>query len=325
MRKKIKWGILGPGKIARKFARDIQLVGSSEIYAVASRDISRAIQFGKDFNVKKLYGSYAELMQDADVDVVYVATPHTFHFEYTMMCLQHGKHVLCEKPLGMNANEVETMIKEARKRNLFLMEGIWTRFIPATKKLLQLLDDRVIGDVIAIRADFGFKSKMDMQGRLFEKKLGGGSLLDIGIYPVYLSLLILGMPVDIMATARMTETGVDSYCSMMLSYGNNSKASLESTLEAHTPIEAFIYGTQGKIKLASRFHHSEKIELYEDEDIAEVFDLKYKGNGYVHEIEEVQKCIFEGKSESPKLPLDMSLQLITILDKIRARIGLKYE
>jgi len=166
---------------------------------------------------------------------------------------------------------------------------------------------------------------MDMQGRLFEKKLGGGSLLDIGIYPVYLSLLILGIPVDIMATARMTKTGVDSYCSMMFSYDNHSKASLESTLEAHTPIEAFIYGTQGKIKLASRFHHSEKIELYEDEDIVEVFDLKYNGNGYVHEIEEVQKCIKEGRTESPGLPLQISLQLIRILDKVRTEIGLQYE
>lgn len=325
MSNKIKWGILGPGKIARKFVQDLQLVENAEIYAVASRNLSRAEFFSNQFNAKQSYGSYLELVQDKDVDVVYVATPHVYHFEHAMLCLKHGKHVLVEKPMGMNAVEVETLINEARSGGLFLMEGLWTRFVPATGKLLELIDDKVIGGVVAIRADFGFKSKMDMQGRLFEKKLGGGSLLDIGIYPVYLSLLILGIPLDIMATARMTETGVDSYCSMMFSYDNHSKASLESTLEAHTPIEAYIYGTQGKIKVATRFHHSERIELYEEEDIIEQYNLKYSGNGYVHEIEEVQNCIKEGKTESPKLPPKTSLQLIRILDKVRAEIGLQYE
>ncbi|ALO14505.1 putative oxidoreductase YcjS [Salinivirga cyanobacteriivorans] len=325
MSNNLKWGILGPGKIARKFAEELQVVENAEIYAVASRDMDRAKQFGSDFNPSKVYGSYLELAQDDEVDVVYVATPHAFHFEYTMLCLKHGKHVLVEKPMGMNEAEVETMMNEARSRGLFLMEGLWTRFVPATGKLLELINNKVIGDIVAIRADFGFKSKMDMQGRLFEKKLGGGSLLDIGIYPVYLSLLILGIPVDIMATARMTKTGVDSYCSMMFSYDNHSKASLESTLEAHTPIEAYIYGTHGKIKVATRFHHSERIELYEEEDIIEHYDLKYSGNGYVHEIEEVQNCIKEGKTESPRLPLKTSLQLTRILDKVRAEIGLQYE
>ena len=325
MKKSIKWGILGPGKIAKKVARDIQLSENGELYAVASRELKRAQHFSKTFNVPVFYGSYIELLKDENIDVVYIATPHTFHFEHTMLALNHRKHVLCEKPLAMNIQQVEIMVKEARSRRLFLMEGIWTRFIPATEKLIQLLDDRLIGDVISIRADFGFKSSMDLKGRLFEKKLGGGSLLDIGIYPVYLSLLILGVPNEIMAMARMTKTGVDSFTSIMFNYSNQAKASLESTLEAHTPIEALIYGTKGKIRLASRFHHSERLEVFENEGVKEQFDLKYLGNGYVHEINEVNQCLFNQKVESSKLPLSMSMQLISTLDKVRAKIGLRYD
>ncbi|PLX04585.1 MAG: oxidoreductase [Marinilabiliales bacterium] len=322
--KKIKWGILGLGKIANKFASDLQLESDAELYGVASRSSEKAIEFAKKYNAIKTYSSYKELAEDADIDIIYVATPHTFHFENAMMCLQNDKSVLCEKPMGMNASEVETMIAEAKKRNLFLMEGLWTRFIPATEKVIELIKNKTIGEVLFVKADFGFKPNYDPQGRLYNKKLGGGSLLDIGIYPVYLSILLLGLPGNIKAMARFTESGVDSYCSVLFDYENNSKAILESTIEADTPIEAYVYGTKGNIKLHKRFHHSEKLTVTRDGFPKEEIDLKYKGEGYIHEIEEVMSCLINNKTESAKLPLLTSLNLIALLDKIRNEIGLKY-
>jgi len=324
MNKKIKWGIIGLGKIANKFASDLMLSKDAVLYAVASRSLEKAENFATKYNAEKYFNSYEELAQDAEIDVVYIATPHTFHFENTLLCLQNDKSVLCEKPMGMNSSEVEIMINEAKKRNLFLMEGLWTRFIPATEKLLKLIKNKVIGEILFVKADFGFKAEYNLDGRLYNKKLGGGSLLDIGIYPVYLSLLLLDIPKQIKTLARFTETGVDSYCSVLLDYEDNTKAILESTIEADTPIEAYIYGTKGNIKLHKRFHHSEKLTVSRDGFPVEEINLKYKGEGYVHEIEEVNNCLINNKTESEKLPLSNSLNLISLLDKIRDEIGLKY-
>lgn len=324
MSKKINWGIIGLGKIANKFAADLRLSSGSTLYGVASRDISKAKAFGEKFNAIKYYGSYEELAGDAEIDIIYVATPHAFHFENTMMCLRKGKAVLCEKPMGMNSNEVALMIEEAKARNLFLMEGIWTRFIPGTEKLIELLNKKIIGDLSFIRADFGFKANFNPESRIYNKKLGAGSLLDIGIYPIYLSLLTMGVPMDIKAMARMTETGVDSYCSMLFDYENGAKANLESTIEEKTPTEAYIYGTNGSIKLHSRFHHTEKITISRKGE-EEILDIKYKGNGYIHEIEEVNKCLLNQEIESSKLPFKTTIDLTALMDRVKKEIGLNYQ
>lgn len=317
--------MLGLGKIANKFASDLLLSDDAILQGVGSRDLQKAREFGQKYNALKSYGSYEELASDPEVDVIYVATPHVYHFENTMLCLANGKAVLCEKPMGMNRLEVEAMVKEAKARNLFLMEGIWTRFIPVTERLIQLLGKQTIGEVLFVRADFGFKGDLNLTGRLYNKKLGGGGLLDIGIYPIYLSLLTLGVPTRVQAMARMMETGVDSFCAMQLDYENSSKAVLECTLEADTPTEAFIYGSKGSIKLHSRFHHSEKISLSQNKELKEVVDLKYTGNGYLHEIEEVNNCIANNRPESAKLSHAMSLNLISLLDRVRKEIGLRYD
>lgn len=322
--KKIKWGIMGLGKIAAKFAEDLQISENSILQGVASREISKAQRFGEKFNSIKHYDSYQALVDDPDIDVIYVATPHVLHYENTMMCLEKNKAVLCEKPIGINSIEVEKMVKEARKRNVFLMEGMWTRFIPSTEKLIELLDDSAIGNIQHITADFGFKAEVDLNGRLFNKKLGGGSLLDVGIYPIYLSLLTLGIPKDVKAMARITDSGVDSYCSMLFNYENESKATLESALESDTPIECNIYGSKGTIRIHSRFHHSEKISLIKDGK-EEIFNIKYLGNGYYHEIKEVNQCLMEGGTESKKFPLETSMNLISIIDRVKNEIGLSYK
>lgn len=323
MSQKINWGILGPGNIATHFAEDLKLSGRATLHGVASRDLDKAKDFGSRFGAENCYGSYEELADDPDIDVIYVATPHTFHYEQTLMCLKKGKAVLCEKPMGINAAEVKSMVGEARSRNLFLMEGMWTRFIPATEKMLKLLRDNAIGDLLFIRADFGFRTDADLESRLYNKTLGGGALLDIGIYPVYLSLLTLGIPTGIKAMARMTETDVDSYCSMLFSYENGTKAILESTIEAETPTEACLYGTRGSLKLHSRFHHAEKLTLTQNGE-EKILDIGYEGNGYIHEIEEVNSCLLQNRSESLKMPLQTSLDLIEILDRVKEEIGLSY-
>lgn len=325
LKKHINWGIIGLGKIAHKFANDLILSENAALYAVASREILKAKIFSQKYNSIKYYDSYESLAKDPHIDIVYIATPHVFHFENTMMCLKNGKSVLCEKPLGMNSEEVKIMQNEAKSRKLFLMEGIWTRFIPAIEKLIELLNNNVIGDVSSIQADFGFKADFNTEARLFNKKLGGGSLLDIGIYPIYLSLLVLGLPIEIKAMARFTETDVDSFCSMTFDYENNSEASLQSSIETDTPIEAYIYGTKGHIKLHRRFHHPEKISVYQNSKPKEVFEIKYKGEGYYHEIEEVNKCLMNIEIESKKLPRKTSMDLINLIDQVKDKIGLNYK
>jgi len=323
MSKKINWGILGLGKIAIKFAEDLKISKGSILRGVASRDIDKAKSFSEKFNSVNYFGCYEDLADDPDIDVIYIATPHTLHLENTLMCLRKGKAVLCEKPMGINSDEVKIMTDEAKAQKLFLMEAIWTRFIPATEEFLKLMDEKIIGDVLFIHADFGFKANFNSESRVFNKKLGGGSLLDIGIYPIYLSLLTLGLPSDIKALARMTEAGVDSYCSMLFNYQDGAKANLESTLEANTPTIANIYGSKGSLKLHSRFHHSEKITIYKDGEITSL-DINYKGNGYLHEIEEVNRCVLNHETESPKLPLQTSIDLMAIIDQVKEQINLKY-
>jgi predicted dehydrogenase len=324
MNTRINWGIIGLGKIAHSFASDLQLSKNSTLYGVASRNIEKAERFSKKYNSVTYYNSYEELTKAPEIDVIYVANPHTSHFENTMMCLKNGKAVLCEKPLGINSVEVKTMLNEARSKKLFLMEGLWTRFIPATEKVIKLLKEDTIGDVIFIRADFGFKGDQNPEGRLYNKKLGGGSLLDIGIYPIYLSLLTLGFPKDVKAMARMTQTEVDSYCAILFDYENSSKAILESTFEADTPTEAYIYGSKGALKMHSNFHHSEKISLYQNGKLMEAFNMEYQGNGYLYEIEEVNGCLMRKVTESSKLPQSLSLNLITLIDRVKDEIGLSY-
>jgi len=324
MTKTINWGIIGPGRIAHKFVQDLLMAEGARFYGVASRDAEKASKFAAQYGAEKSYGSYEALAGDPAIDVVYIATPHSFHYPTTMLCLAHEKAVLCEKPFGMNAPEVESMIAEASKQGLFLMEAFWTRFIPATEKLLEILKSGVIGELHFVTADFGFFGDPDPQKRVQNKALGGGSLLDVGIYPVYLSLLLFGVPAKISAMASFSDTGVDSLCSMLFEHNGWQKAILHSSVIANTPTEAMIYGTEGSIKLHSRFHHPERITITKNDGFMETFDVPYTGNGYFHEIVEVVNCLQKGLTQSEKMPFAMSLDLITTLDRVRREIGLEY-
>ncbi len=322
---KIKWGVMGLGKIAGKFAADLILSENSLLYAVASRDIDKAKKFAAKHSAVNYYGSYRELAEDPGVDIVYIATPHPLHYENTMMCLENNKAVLVEKPIAMNYKQAKEMTDKAKEKGVFLMEAMWSRFIPSIEKALEIVDSGEIGEVIYTKGDFGFIGDPDPEKRVYNKKLGGGSLLDIGIYPLYLSQLFLGTPEKIQATARFSNTGVDSFLAALLEFKNNKKAFIESSFEFLTPTEGFIFGDKGFLKLHTRFHHTTKISVYHYEDFARDINFDLKGNGYYYEIESVNKCLNEKLLENPKYTHSDSLNLISSMDKIRKIIGLEYD
>lgn len=325
MSRVIKWGIMGLGKIAHKFAQDLNLVNNATIAAVGSRSMIKATEFAAAYNAGTAYDSYEQLAADPDIDIIYIATPHALHYDNTLLCLNHGKSVLCEKPIALNKQQAEEMAALAASKNLFLMEGIWTRFIPATIKLLELIHLKTIGEIQYIKADFGFRVSEPPESRLLDKSLGGGALLDIGIYPLFLSTLLLGEPKSLKAEAILAPNGIDMFCSVIGSFDHNVKAIMESSFLTDTPTEAFIYGNKGYIKMHRKFHQTETLEvhLYENNTTHKI-QLPITGNGYVHEIEHVQEHLQHHKTESDLLPLETSLNLINNLDRIRSLIKLEY-
>ncbi len=323
MSKVFKWGILGLGKIAGKFAEDLKALPNAQLFAVASRSIDKANEFGERFNVPHRYGSYEEIVKNNELDAVYIATPHVYHCDNTLMCLEHNIPVLCEKPLAINSEQVKRMISLAKFQKTFLMEALWTRFLPTTQKALEWIEEGKIGKVKIVKADFGFKADLDPKSRLFNLDLGGGSLLDVGIYPVFLALLILGKPDQIKAMATIGKTQVDEACSILLKY-KNQMAILDSSVTAQTDTVAIIYGEKGSIKFHSRWHEPTSLTLHVyGEEPQDVF-FDYPSKGYHYEAQEVMNCIGKGQIESKLLSFDFSLDLMELLDEIRMEAGIYY-
>lgn len=323
MERKIKWGIVGLGNIANKFASDLQLVENAEINAVASRSIDKAKEFANQYNSKHTFGSYKELFECNDVDVIYIATPHTSHKDLSIQAMKHGKHVLCEKPMGINLGEVEEMIKAAKENKVFLMEALWARFNPSIKKAKELVAQGEIGDVTYLHADFAFNGlDRPEEGRLLNPDLGGGTLLDIGIYPIFLSYLLLGMPKNVFSKSKFYKTGVEIQTSMIFDY-ENAQAILYSGLNSKSKMEAEISGSEGAIFLKPQWHAAEGYTL-EKEGNQEIVDLPKIGNGYTYEIEEVHACLLNDKLESELWSHQNSLDLSTLLDQIRSQNSIKF-
>jgi len=320
---KIHWGIIGLGKIAHKFAEDIIKLPQAELYAVASRNEAKAAAFARQYAATKYYGSYHDLALDPQIDAVYIATPHVFHKEQSMLCLNQKKAVLCEKPLAMNSLEVHEMIQTAQANQSLLMEALWTYFLPHYQMVLKLLAENAIGRIQRLEADFGFKPDYDIASRVINKKLGGGSLLDIGIYPIFLALTVLGMPRHIEASATFFDNGTDSSCNMTFDYGDHAKAHLKSSFLEQTPTEATIIGEKGNIKIHSRFHGPAAFSI-EKEGNTKIIEPTVSNNGYLYEIEHFSNLILQGQTESPVMTFERSKQLIELLDAVRERIGLYY-
>lgn len=323
MTQTIKWGILGPGDISRKFATGLQSAEGAEIVAVGSRSHERASGFAAEYNVPNAYDSYEALAKDAEVDAIYIGTPHTFHKEHTLLCLQNGKHVICEKPFSINAGEAQEMIDFAREKGLVLMEAIWSRFLPTLTMVRALINEGAIGEARMLTADFGFRTSFNPETRWFNPDLGGGALLDVGIYPLSLAYMVFGEPKRISSMANLGESGVDEETAVLLGYQGGQMATLTSAIRLNTPHEAFILGTNGWIKIMSPWWVSQQLVVKRGDE-EETFDLPYKGNGYTHEAEEMMSLIREGRLESDVIPLDETLSIMHTMDEIRRQWGLKY-
>ena len=324
---KIRWGILGCGRIARKFAADLRLVDDAELTAIASRNKETLELFAKDFPCKHHHNSYEALVANNEVDVIYVATPHSHHYEHTMLCLNHNKAVLCEKAFAINSRQAIEMIKTAKERKVFLMEALWTKFLPHYKKLQELLQQKTLGDIKSMLVNFGFKTSDKSPQRLFDPLLGGGSLLDIGIYNVFMTLSILGKPDAIEATMIAAPTGVDEQIAVLFKYNNGAMAQLFSSFVTNLPTQAEINGTEGCITLTTRFYEpSTTIQLskkipYEREVIPVE---KEAGFGYHYEARHVNECLKKGLIESPVMTHADTLLLMEILDTIRNKARIEY-
>jgi len=322
---KIRWGILGTGRIAAKFAEGLSALPDAELVAVGSRARDTADAFGEERNVPHRHPSYEKLAQDPDVDVIYVATPHPMHKDNSLLCLENGKAVLCEKPFAINAAEAEAMIRAARERRLFLMEAMWTRFLPTLVKAREWLAAGLIGEPRMVTASFGMRAQFDPESRLFSLALGGGGLLDVGVYAVSFASMVLGSrPAQIASVAQLGETGVDEQAAMVMRYERGQMAVLSCAVRTALVHEASIIGTLGRIALAPPFWRGTTATLFVSGKDDETLELPYEGNGYNCEAAEVMRCLREGKPESDVMPLDESLDIMKMMDAMRAQWGLKY-
>ncbi|CAN5585060.1 Gfo/Idh/MocA family oxidoreductase [soil metagenome] len=320
-----RWGILGPGRIAHKFVQDLLTLPDAQLYAVASTSQQRANEFAQEYNIPHAFGTYEDLLHLPDLDVVYVATPHVKHHENVMMLLNGNVAVLGEKPFAMNGGQVREMVETARAKGVFLMEALWSRFMPGIVHALDLVQSGAIGKVVSVKADFGFKAPFSPENRLFNKGLGGGALLDIGIYPLFLSYLILGKPVTIKASATFGTTGVDEQNAIVMTYADGQLALLDSTLLAKTDCVGLIQGETGQIKIHSRFHETEGLTLFQEGKEPTIVAFNRTTHGYDYEARHVMQCLAEGRTESPQWSLDDSLNLMALLDAIRSEAGIVYD
>jgi predicted dehydrogenase len=324
----IRWGILGAGRIARKFASDLRLVNDAQLTAVGSRSKETADEFASEFNVQYRHDSYEALVLNPGVDIIYIATPHTLHYENTLLCLNHNKAVLCEKPFAMNSRQVKKMIALAREKNIFLMEALWTKFLPQFIKVQQMIKEGLVGEIKNIRADFGFKPIPPVPARLFDPALGGGTLMDIGIYNVFIAITLLGKPDIIDAAITPAPTGVDEQCAVLFKYNSGAMAQLFSTNASNTATEADISGSEGRIRMTSRFHELtggvEYTAGLKSEKQLIAVDKDSSGYGYQYEARHAGDCLRQGLKESPVMTHNDSLDLIETLDAIRSIAGIHY-
>lgn len=328
----LRWGILGAGSIARSFASDLSIINRRgehrhEITVVSSRDGERAKSFAAEFDIKTPVTGYDSLLERDDVDVVYVANVHSHHHSAVNQMLAGGKHVLCEKPFAINARQTREMIESARSRGLFLMEAMWTRFLPHIIALLGEIKQGAIGEVVSIDADHGQWIYKKPDHRLLNHDLGGGALLDLGVYPITFAHLILGKPKSFEATATLAKNGIDDQTSMIFSYANGATATLHTTIRSATGIRAVIAGTLGRIEVERSFYAPSSFTIYGHDGSVRTFaphpfEKDYVGLG--EEANEVARCLAENLTESPMRPLATTLEVMELMDAIRERIGLRY-
>ena len=326
MQEKIRWGILGPGTISQKFATGLKAIPDAEITAVGSRNLQRANAFADTFRIPHRHGNYADLAHDPEVDVIYVATPHPFHKECAILCLEAGKAVLCEKPLTVNAEQAAEMIACARQNNQFLMEAMWTRFLPVIVKVREWLAEGAIDEPRTLTADHASRKVLSTEtreGRLFNPELGGGGLLDVGVYTIALAYMIFGTPSKITSLAHIGETNVDEQAAILLGYDAGQIANLFCAIRTETLKEARIIGTKGSIHIPEFWQATSATLIRTGKEPVHI-EIPFESNGYENQAIEVIRCLREGKLESDVMPLDESLSIMKTMDTIRFQWGLRY-
>lgn len=359
----MRWGILGTGWIAAQFARDLQRVPGAVLAGVASRSVDNAQQFAQAFPGCQAYGSYQDLANVSDIDVVYVATPHVRHYDDCLLALNAGKPVLCEKPFTLNRREAEEIFATAKANNLFCMEAMWMRFIPLMQEVRRLVQQGELGQIRFLTADFGYPVGFSAENRLFNRELGGGTLLDRGCYPLSLAVYLLGQPEQVAGFAHLGVTGVDEQCGLLLKYEDGAIAQLSATVQTYGTNQAIIAGTRGQLTIKAPFYYPERIEVQRFADTTQLAaplkgglptDFKgrlkatlkthpwYKrlrqyrpqsrqsitqidgGNGYQYQAAEVGHCVRSGLLESPLMPWADTLQVLEMMDALRQSWQLSY-
>jgi predicted dehydrogenase len=319
----IRWGVVGPGAIAVGFADAMTMVEGGSIVAVASRSSERAQGYADRYDILTRYDDYSALAEDSHVDIVYIATPQSRHADDTLTMLRAGKHVLCEKPLALNEGQAQQMVGEARQRGLFLMEAIWSRFLPAYRSLVDVVGSGRIGQPLLVEADFGFRRPIEPEHRLFRADLGGGGLLDLGIYPLQLSTLLLGPVNHVSAEGVIGETGVDEQVAALLRHSSGGLGVIKAALRVNMSCRARVSGTGGIVEIPALMHCPDAIRVLTPDGVEDI-DGSYEGNGLRFEIEEVHRCLGRGVLESDVVPLDETLAWAGTLDEIRRQIGLAF-
>jgi predicted dehydrogenase len=325
MTQKINWGVMGCGGIAGKFASDLPLTKYGRLAAVGSRSNAKAQKFAAQHGAARAYGSYEELAADPEVDIVYVATPHPCHMENTLLAIAHGKHVLCEKPFALNAKQTRRMIAAAQKKGVFLMEAMWARFFPALAQIRTWIAQERIGTVFAVEADFGIHFKIDPEHRILNPELGGGALLDLGIYPVSFASMVYGtQPEKIVSVMHKAATGVDDQAVLAFEYPDGATATLSTASRVALRNEARIFGAAGTIIVHPWFFFTNRLTLQVDGKKEKVFHFPYPGIGLHFEAEHVHHCLRKGKRESDIMPLNETAAIMQTLDRIRKQWKLRY-
>ncbi len=321
--KDINWGIIAPGKIARKFAQALNEVDDAQLYGVASRTPDRAKAFAEEFGAKHVAESYQSLLNEPEIDAIYIASPHSFHAEQSIHCLQAGKAVLCEKPMSVNIQEARKVVDTAQRHGVFFMEALWTRFLPLLQTVVNEIEAGVIGDVKMIDAKFGFALEYDPNHRLYNPELAGGALLDVGIYPITFAQMIQKqLPNGVSAVAGKAPSGVDGVNSMLFKYDDGVLASLSSAVSAETERAAWVFGSKGKIHMPM-FWQGEQATIYSEAGERSL-SAPHRVNGFEYQIEEANRCLRDGLLESPKLPHRESLRVMGLMDQVRQQIGVRY-
>jgi predicted dehydrogenase len=319
----IRWGILATGGIATRFTEDLALLPDAVVAAVGSRSLQPAQAFAQKHNIPQAHGSWQALADDEGVDVIYVATPHSAHHAATMVCLEAGKAVLCEKPFTLDAVTSEELVNTARAKGLFLMEAMWMRTNPNIQRIVELIADGAIGEITHVYADFGVVGQFPIGHRMRAPELGGGALLDLGVYPVTFAHLFLGVPESVQACAALTPEGTDQNTALLLGYASGATATVHCGFVGETPQRAVITGTTGRIEVDRHFYRPDGFTLVRGGE-AEQISLPVRGNGMAYEAEEVMRCLRGGLTESPVIPLSATLDVMRTMDAARAQIGVTY-